>query len=70
MTQVENPEGRADKRPSAIVVGVGAEQGSAPRCADALPRRDITSSSPGGQAARSTRSRRRSPAQVAAPSRS
>ena len=70
MTQTQAAGVRADQRPSAIVVGVGAEQGLGARYADALPRRDITSSPPGGRAARSTRSRRRSPAQVAAPRRS
>ena len=70
MIQAQDAYVLADKKPSAIVVGVGANKGSVRRYADALPRRDIMSSSPGGPGARSTRLRTRSLAQVAAPKRS
>ena len=70
MTQAQDTCQLPIESPVPSSSALAPNEGSAQRYADALPRRDITSSSPGGPAAKSTRSRKRSLAPVAAPRRS
>ena len=70
MTQAQDAEVLADKKPSAIVVGVGAGQGLGAALCRRFAAQGYHVFVAGGPAARSTRLRTRSLAQVAAPRRS